>query len=235
MNGIFETTFIRKEELSSSDIGLGTFSGYIGFIGETSSQFGGTPGKVIGGVFAVVGGVITGGFDSQLNPNKEFDNLVGSALLGLGSAWMGGKLGLLIGGPVGAIIGATVGSVVGTIWGDDLYDYMESKLPQYNSLSDSERGGLASQITNGDLSGLLYGAYNSSSARYDPLILDLNGDGVKTISQQISKAFFDLSGDGMSEQTGWVDSNDGFLVFDANGNTIKATSTFTQNSFIKFI
>ena len=39
----------------------------------------------------------------------------------------------------------------------------------------------------------------------------------------------------MSEQTGWVDSNDGLLVFDKNTNTIKATSTFTQNSFIKFI
>ncbi|MDX4013264.1 calcium-binding protein, partial [Aliarcobacter skirrowii] len=29
---------------------------------------------------------------------------------------------------------------------------------------------------------------------------------------------FDLSGDGMSEQTGWVDSNDGLLVYDKNGN-----------------
>ena len=67
----------------------------------------------------------------------------------------------------------------------------------------------------------LYGAYNPNNSfvvRYDPLILDLNGDGVKTISQQTSKAFFDLSGDGMSEQTGWVDSNDGLLVFDKNGN-----------------
>jgi len=220
MNGTSETTFIRKEDISSSDIGLGAFSGYIGYIGETSAQYGGGPGKIIGGIFAVVGGVITGGFDSQLNPNKELDNLVGSSVLGLSSGWLGGKLGLFIGGPVGAIVGAAVGAVVGTLWGDDLYDYMESNLPQYNALSESERQGLAYQITNGDNSGAMYGAYNlnSSVLPYDPLILDLNADGIKTTNIQDSKTFFDLSGNGMKAQTGWVNSEDGLLVYDKNNN-----------------
>ena len=91
---------------------------------------------------------------------------------------------------------------------------------QHSTLTQSERQGLAYQISSGNNSGVLYVAYNQdrSLARYDPLVLDLNADGVKTISQQTSKAFFDLSGDGMSEQTGWIDSNDGFLVFDKNAN-----------------
>lgn len=90
---------------------------------------------------------------------------------------------------------------------------------EYPQLTPSDREGLANQISNGDLSGVLYGAYNTNGSVYrDPLILDLNGDGVKTTSIKDSKAFFDLSGDGMSEQTGWVDSKDGLLVFDKNGN-----------------
>jgi hypothetical protein len=53
----------------------------------------------------------------------------------------------------------------------------------------------------------------------DPLMLDLNGDGIKTISAS-SGAFFDHDGDGFAEQTGWVDSNDGLLVMDRNGDGV---------------
>jgi hypothetical protein len=94
---------------------------------------------------------------------------------------------------------------------------------EYPNLTQSEREGLAYQIASGDNSGASYAAYNPNNSfvpvrRGDPLILDLNGDGVKTTSLQNSKTFFDLSGDGMSEQTGWVDSNDGLLVYDKNSN-----------------
>lgn len=122
--------------------------------------------------------------------------------------------------------------VLGALLGENAIDYFEDEIREYSnklialfdnpsSLTNSDREGLAYQISNGDLSGVLYGAYNPSNSQvinYDPIILDLNGDGVKTTSLKNSKAFFDLSGDGMSEQTGWVDSNDGLLVFDKNGN-----------------
>ena len=50
-----------------------------------------------------------------------------------------------------------------------------------------------------------------------PLILDLDGDGVETLSYT-SGIFFDHDGDGFAEETGWVGKDDGLLVWDRNGN-----------------
>jgi Ca2+-binding EF-hand superfamily protein len=48
-----------------------------------------------------------------------------------------------------------------------------------------------------------------------PIILDLNGDGVKTLN--ISDGVkFDLFADGATVNTGWVSSGDGLLVLDRN-------------------
>jgi hypothetical protein len=48
-----------------------------------------------------------------------------------------------------------------------------------------------------------------------PIILDLNGDGVKT--QSIAKGVkFDIFADGQAVNTGWVSSGDGLLVLDRN-------------------
>ncbi|WP_084462338.1 calcium-binding protein [Bradyrhizobium sp. WSM1417] len=52
----------------------------------------------------------------------------------------------------------------------------------------------------------------------DPLILDLNGDGIHTTSLTGSTVYFDYNSDGFSERTGWVSSSDGILALDANGN-----------------
>ncbi|NRA62389.1 MAG: hypothetical protein HRU25_16110, partial [Psychrobium sp.] len=51
----------------------------------------------------------------------------------------------------------------------------------------------------------------------DPLILDLDGDGVKTIAVSFGVEF-DFDGDGNKEIAGWVDPNDGFLVRDINND-----------------
>jgi hypothetical protein len=48
-----------------------------------------------------------------------------------------------------------------------------------------------------------------------PIILDLNGDGVRTLS--IAEGVkFDVFGDGQSVNTGWVSGGDGLLVMDRN-------------------
>ncbi|MEQ1706624.1 MAG: hypothetical protein ABL867_11735, partial [Rickettsiales bacterium] len=54
----------------------------------------------------------------------------------------------------------------------------------------------------------------------DPLIVDLNGDGIKLDSFQTSTALFDLDGNGTKENTGWTRANtdDAFLVIDKNNN-----------------
>ncbi|WP_224770990.1 calcium-binding protein [Pseudomonas sp. FEN] len=53
----------------------------------------------------------------------------------------------------------------------------------------------------------------------DPLVLDLNGDGVRLTDYLTSPVFFDADNDGGSlEETGWVSPEDGIVVVDANAN-----------------
>jgi hypothetical protein len=52
-----------------------------------------------------------------------------------------------------------------------------------------------------------------------PLVLDLDGDGVET-TNVADGAYFDHDANGFAEQTGWVSSDDGLLVFDRNGDGV---------------
>ena len=55
--------------------------------------------------------------------------------------------------------------------------------------------------------------------RRDPLTLDLDGDGLETIGIAATNPIqFDHDGDGIKNGTGWVLSDDAFLVLDKNGN-----------------
>jgi len=53
--------------------------------------------------------------------------------------------------------------------------------------------------------------------RRDPLILDMDGDGLETLPASAG-VLFDYDGDGVGTGTGWVVPDDGFLVWDRNGN-----------------
>ena len=66
----------------------------------------------------------------------------------------------------------------------------------------------------GDLLGV-----NTTIQIYDPLALDLNGDGKIGISPAPNGgAYFDHNGDGVSHKSSWVSKEDGILVYDRNGN-----------------
>lgn len=63
-----------------------------------------------------------------------------------------------------------------------------------------------------------------------PIVLDLNGDGVSLINNRDTRVSFDWDGDGLRNQTGWVGRDDGFLVFDRDGNGLVSNGgelTFT--------
>src|SRR5262249_3605952 len=61
-------------------------------------------------------------------------------------------------------------------------------------------------------------AFNPGSSRYfSPLVLDLDGNGVQTLSTGAG-VHFDLRADGTPVNTGWVGAGDGLLVRDVNGN-----------------
>ena len=63
-----------------------------------------------------------------------------------------------------------------------------------------------------------------------PIILDLVGDGVQTLSAAESDARFDLDGDGLADDTSWISSNDAFLYLDRDGNG--TMSGFEEISFV---
>ncbi len=52
----------------------------------------------------------------------------------------------------------------------------------------------------------------------DPLIIDLDGDGIETTGIASGNVYFDVDGDLFAERSGWLKGDDGFLVHDLNGN-----------------
>ncbi|MBW8300072.1 MAG: hypothetical protein K0M60_10770, partial [Hydrogenophaga sp.] len=55
---------------------------------------------------------------------------------------------------------------------------------------------------------------------HDPLVLDLDGDGIELTSLVDSTVHYDYDRDGFAEKTGWVSADDGILVVDANKNGV---------------
>ncbi|RAR71637.1 hypothetical protein AX018_10852, partial [Paracidovorax anthurii] len=53
----------------------------------------------------------------------------------------------------------------------------------------------------------------------DPLVLDLDGDGIEAVGIDPSRPIlFDHDGDGTKNATGWIKGDDGLVVLDRNGN-----------------
>lgn len=125
------------------------------------------------------------------------------------------------------LTGLTIG-IGAKIAGIDIGDFTEKMYKQFDTaqtqkyldfqlLSPEDK---ARYITNG---GVPWGYASSSSVvvRSDPLVLDLNHDGiVNSISLSSSKTFFDMNNDGMSELTGWISADDGMVVYDKNQDGI---------------
>ena len=64
-----------------------------------------------------------------------------------------------------------------------------------------------------------------ASTKTSPIVIDLNGDGVKTISRKNSKTYFDLDNNKFAENTSWIDKNDGILI-----NKTLITNSITNGS-----
>ncbi|WP_158300660.1 calcium-binding protein [Chromobacterium sp. ATCC 53434] len=59
--------------------------------------------------------------------------------------------------------------------------------------------------------------FSKPAQTISPIIIDLDGDGVETVSRA-EGAYFDLDGNRFAERTGWVGAGDALLVLDRNGN-----------------
>ncbi|MBJ7538893.1 S8 family serine peptidase, partial [Marinomonas transparens] len=60
--------------------------------------------------------------------------------------------------------------------------------------------------------------FSTDLAEIDPLVLDLDGDGIELTPFADQYLFFDIDNDGSQERTGWVGKDDGMLVHDLNAD-----------------
>ncbi|MDP2831692.1 MAG: calcium-binding protein [Pseudomonadota bacterium] len=85
----------------------------------------------------------------------------------------------------------------------------------------AQRFGAAINGIESSIATLFTAATNWTQPRYDPLTLDLDGDGLETLGiSATAPILFDHDGDGVKTSTGWVKPDDGFLVLDRNGNGV---------------
>ncbi|WP_106755235.1 hypothetical protein [Pannonibacter carbonis] len=104
----------------------------------------------------------------------------------------------------------------------------------FKSTSNKNSGGTTELptlvIQAGDAILEIYGEY--FLAVYDPLVIDLAGDGIDTISLSKSNASFDLFAvRGLEGKHGWIGPNDAFLALDLNKNgTIDHVNELFGNS-----
>lgn len=70
------------------------------------------------------------------------------------------------------------------------------------------------------LRGLQGAMDNDAPPAYDPLVLDLNGNGVSLVSVDESRAYFNLQDRGFDTRNGWTTGGDGLLAIDGNSNGV---------------
>lgn len=100
----------------------------------------------------------------------------------------------------------------------DLFNFSDMGLDFY--VMGVNKYGVLQFILNYDLIRFEYLYQDATTLRqYDPLVLDLDGDGIET--EGINKrVFFDIDNDGVKEQVGWIKGEDGILFLDRNNNGI---------------
>ena len=74
----------------------------------------------------------------------------------------------------------------------------------------------------------------AAKTAFSPIILDLDRDGIETISKN-NNIHFDLNANQFAENTGWVGSDDGLLVLDLNNNGIidNGRELFGEHTLLK--
>ena len=88
-----------------------------------------------------------------------------------------------------------------------------------SSANEGDNSQNSAQRAKEEIFGRNPGAYQESmnTRQIDPIIVDLNGDGIFTTSLE-DGVYFDLNKDGFAERTAWITTQDALLVRDVNGN-----------------
>lgn len=192
---------------STLDLSAATFSGYLNVTAAWSSN----PVTIIG----PSGSIGTGGSLLRLTGAAGNDSLTGSSgsdmIYGsMGDDILTGRAGddYLSGGDGNdvAIFSGTMGSYSIATSGGSVVITDNAPTTDGNDGTDTLSGIETAQFQDGSI---------GISA---PIILDLDGNGVRTVDLSQSTARFDWTGDGHNEATSWVGQGDGFLVYDRNGD-----------------
>jgi hypothetical protein len=164
---------------------------------------------------------------------------VGVGLIGAGSVLI----------PVAAIAAFSGAALnIGGVTSDDVFNFFDKFVKKFES-SDSSftpwdlnlyrvpgMPSVVDPICNRD-----YTAARGWTFPRDPLVLDLDGDGIETLGiDPLAPILFDHDADGVKTGTGWIQSDDGLLVIDVNGtatntnlgngNTQVASGSFTRTN-----
>ena len=94
------------------------------------------------------------------------------------------------------------------------------KIYRFKGFDQDQKRSSLSGLLNNFFNALIPSAYaeevrnkvREGSRRIDPLVIDLDGDGIKLVNINKSNAMFDLTGSGFANKTGWISSGDAFLV-----------------------
>ncbi|QHE97918.1 hypothetical protein LCG56_05525 [Pseudomonas cannabina pv. alisalensis] len=111
-----------------------------------------------------------------------------------------------------------------------LDDYVESAMGDVHELFID--GGNEVLVGFDKLVKELNGLFGSATSTMSPLVLDLDGNGIDTLSVGAG-IYFDHGGDGFSESSGWIGHTDGFLVYDVNNDGfINSGKELFGNNFV---
>ena len=192
LDGVVETGIAGSCKKSDSiSVGISSGSSLVSFIGGSFSKS--TLGRIGGNILTTAGAAINVGRSGQLTASDLFAILGGVA----------GLLGITPAMAVFAVSGLAV----------TLYDAMKYK--GSDGCVNPPHIPLGDLIPPGSGSPDMKPGENASC----PLIIDMDGNGIKTIS--INKnVFFDLDNNLFAESTGWVDKGDAFLVWDRDNNGV---------------
>ncbi|MCP1472373.1 Ca2+-binding RTX toxin-like protein [Sphingobium sp. OAS761] len=159
-----------------------------------------------------------------LDALRKGDRQQANELLGgyIGRAFGGAFLGVLTAAAFatlpGMILGGLLGAYYGVEIGGDLGEWLFGKTVNFPFDAIDALDAL------GDL---------LRHFRSDPLVIDLDGDGVTLIALEGSNTRFDIDGDGAVERVGWAGPNDGLLVLDDNQNaTVDGINELIGNTHV---
>lgn len=161
--------------------------------GKSESPFSFSHGGAVKGAFNAVGELGIGDASSKQGVDEDFMYLMGANM-----------------DPFAATEDRTAGIRVAEI---EMDSYLLVEKPKGISANNPDIWKLTAQLAK-DIK------HDAKVASSDPLVLDLDGDGIEltTVLSPGVGSEFDIDGDGFAEPTGWVGGDDGMLAVDTNGN-----------------